>query len=694
MVSSKNRTRLQILLVISVLGLLFLSGATAYYTFFRGEDLKDIVESQWSKQVTISARRGNILDADGEVIAQSASTQGVLVRPKTVNNAIKNGRTDLDTLTGNLAVILEMDESVIRARVTDETRTEVYLKRHISDSEARKIESLAYPGIAVFIETKRYYPFNDSLSQIIGYTNVDGEGQTGIEKQFDRYLSGQNGKRTVETDANGNAIEGTEMLITDAVDGNDVIMTVSSAVQSVTQVAAKDCMEGTDADEVVAMVMDPATCDILSAVILPSMDLNNIVRDDPALLNELSRNKAFQQTYDVGQAYGIFLAAAGLDSGEVGTGDTFVCNGYDVIEGELVKCWRDPDKHGEEGLFEVLRDNCGMGYVKIADKVGKEKFYDHLKRFGFGSTTGIDGVAETGGTVTDPKYVTGIELSRLANGIGIKATPLQMCTSFCSLINGGRLMKPRIIKEIRSSSGETVRAYDSEYLGKAVSEETSEKMRTILKKNAREGNASLAQPEGYDIGGYTGVSVTGDGVCRWFLGFAPAEDPKIAVLFLINSEDPDIDYSGSAAAYYSAALIEKTLRYMKTEQTGAGENFIEVPDIAGLTFAEAEQRLENAGFRIGYRFRSRLLGQFPAAGTKLRRGSTVYAVTADSETTDRYGLVPDITGKKLFEAIKEMKRNNIYIRVEGEVGDGVISTQYPEAGTPVEKGMIITVTCN
>ncbi|MBR3843814.1 MAG: PASTA domain-containing protein [Christensenellaceae bacterium] len=693
MIRQINRNRLLILFLIAVLGLLFLGGVVAYYTLIRSDELQDTVESQWTREITVAAKRGNILDADGEVLAQSASTQSVLLRPGEID--------DPGEISRILAPILGMDEQAIYELASQE-KVEVWLKRHISSEQASKIASLNLEGVDFFIETKRYYPYNDSLSQVLGYTTIDGVGQTGLEKMFEKYLAGENGTILVQTDAYQNTIPGTEQVFSPASDGVNVITTVNSAIQSFTEAAAEECMTATGASSVIALAMNPENSDIYSMVMLPAMDLNNIDRSDIDRLNELSRNRAVADAYEPGSTFKIITTAAALDSGKITTESDFNCIGYSMVNGEKIKCWRSGRPHGEQDLAQALQNSCNPCFVSMAIDMGNGVFYDYIRRFGFGTNTGINIGTDGAGIVTDPKYVTNSDLARIGFGQSIAVTPLQLLNAVCAVVNGGELHQPRLVKELRTAEGTLVKSFDTVNRGRVISEDTSATMRKLLLSVVENGSGSRAQIPGYSVGGKTGTaqlygedgSIVQNKHISSFVGFAPADDPKIAVLFIVYEADVAVDFGSVVAAPYAKTILEKSLKYMGIPADKEDTQLVEVPDICGLSYEEAKNALESVGLKLEAMNEAKIQSQLPVAGTEVVRGSYVFAETDGEESSGGVeGKVPDIEGMNLFDAITECEKLGINLRLKGEVGGGEIIWQSVPEGTEVDFGMMIEVRC-
>ncbi len=671
-----NKKRLIVLFIIVSVLMIVLVGAIFNLTILRSEELQNIVESQWTRSVKVSAKRGNILGADGEVLAQSASTQSVLLKPGEIEDA--------GVIARLLAPILDMDEKYIYDLALQE-KSQVYLKRHITEEQVEKIRTVlnmnedgtesksTIKGVGFFIETKRYYPFSDSLSQIIGYTTIDGEGQTGLEKNYDKYLSGEDGMVLMQCDAYGNAISGTEQVYIEASDGLNVCTTIDTAIQSFAWSAAEECMEATNASGVVAIAMNPSNSDILAVAELPAMDLNNIDRSDISRLNELSRNRAFIDSYEPGSTFKIITTAAALDSGTKTTASEFDCIGYASVNSEKIKCWRSGNPHGHQDLKEALANSCNPCFVKMALDMGKAVFYDYIKRFGFGSNTGVESLSESAGIVTDPKYVTESDLARIGFGQSIAVTPLQLLNSVCAVINGGTLNQPRLVRSLEDAEGKTYKEFETVSKGRIISQETSATMRELLEYVVSSGSGSMAKISGYSVGGKTGTAqlygkdgkiVTGKHISS-FIGFAPADNPQIAVLFIVYEAQTEVDYGSVIAAPYAKTIIEKTMKYLGIKPEDSEGMMVSVPMIEGMKYEEAKALLEGYGLKLEAENQSKIIVQLPQEGTSVVKGSFVYAVTEETGDEIKEDELPSVIGKTVFEAVTIFEEYGVNLKVVG-----------------------------
>ena len=504
-------------------------------------ELQAKAESQWTRELAVTAQRGDILDANGEVLARSATSQSVLLRPNDID--------DPGEVAGILAPILEMDEQDIYDLASDKSRIEVWLKRHITTEQATAIEQANLDGVDFFSDTQRYYMYGEFASQVLGYTNADGEGQDGLEKEFEKYLAGYDGMMLAYVDANSRTIEGSEQMYIEPQDGLNVVTTLDARIQSFAETAAREAMEQNDAQGVVAIVMDPQDASILAMVNYPELDLNNIDRSDSEALAELSRNRAITDAYEPGSTFKILTTAAALDSGAATLDTHYTCTGAKLVDGEKISCWRIGNPHGDQDLTTAVENSCNPAFMEMALAMGTETFYEYMRNFGLGQPTGINFSTDGSGILMNEKYVRNTDLARIGFGQSVAVTPLQLATAVSAVINGGELYEPRLVSSLQDSEGNTVIEYEPELVRQVISEDTSAKMRSILESVVANGSGKNCQIEGYRVGGKTGTAqlydedgqiVEGKHISS-FIGFAPADDPQYLCLFIVYEPNVAVD---------------------------------------------------------------------------------------------------------------------------------------------------------
>lgn len=687
-----NKKRLTILFYVALLLMLVIAGRLAQLMFFNAEDLQDKAENQWTRELAVAPKRGSILDRNGEILATSATAESVLLHPKDI--------TDAGEVASLLAPILEMEEQKIFDLANDKTKVEVWLKRQITSEQAEQIRQLNLSGVDFFTDTKRYYPSGEFMSQVLGYTSSDGDGQEGLEKYYNKYLAGYAGSILAQVDANGRTIAGSEQTYIDPQPGLNLVLTTDAFIQSFLESAAREALEVNQAKSVCAIVMNPKNGDILGMVNYPEADLNNLDRSDLQALADLSRNTAIVDAYEPGSTFKIITTAAALDSGVVTTEDHFNCLGYKIVDGEKIKCWRSYNPHGDQTLAQAVENSCNPAFMEMALRMGTDKFYEYIYNFGFGSNTGVDYSADGAGIIRAAKYVKNVDLARIGFGQSIAVTPLQLSAAICATINGGYLYTPRLASHLQDDEGNIVKTFESQMVRQVISEETSTKMRTILEGVVANGGGKNGQIEGYRVGGKTGtaqmyengVIVQGKNISS-FVGFAPADDPQYMVLFIVREPGVPVTFGSVVAAPFAKEVLEKCLKYGGVEPTEPVEDLVETPDFVGKTTEEAAAAAQEAGLSLQTNGTGKIAAQSPAAGTKVKKGSEidVYGETQSDPASDE--KMPNLVGKTLAQAYDMLEEIGLEMEVDGDTGSGVIASQSQKEGTSVIYGEKVVVTC-
>ena len=658
-------------------------------------ELQAKAESQWTRELAVTAQRGDILDANGEVLARSATSQSVLLRPNDID--------DPGEVAGILAPILEMDEQDIYDLASDKSRIEVWLKRHITTEQATAIEQANLDGVDFFSDTQRYYMYGEFASQVLGYTNADGEGQDGLEKEFEKYLAGYDGMMLAYVDANSRTIEGSEQMYIEPQDGLNVVTTLDARIQSFAETAAREAMEQNDAQGVVAIVMDPQDASILAMVNYPELDLNNIDRSDSEALAELSRNRAITDAYEPGSTFKILTTAAALDSGAATLDTHYTCTGAKLVDGEKISCWRIGNPHGDQDLTTAVENSCNPAFMEMALAMGTETFYEYMRNFGLGQPTGINFSTDGSGILMNEKYVRNTDLARIGFGQSVAVTPLQLATAVSAVINGGELYEPRLVSSLQDSEGNTVIEYEPELVRQVISEDTSAKMRSILESVVANGSGKNCQIEGYRVGGKTGTAqlydedgqiVEGKHISS-FIGFAPADDPQYLCLFIVYEPNVAVDYGSVVAAPFAKDILEKCLKMagIPAQDTGDSET-VSVPNLIGMTEEQAQTAAEEAGLSINMTGSGKVAYQSPSEGAEVQKGSIIEVVGENTTAPDN--TVPNVVGKTFFDAYEALREAGLQMELQGtDSGDGTVATQEPAAGTEITPDLEkVVVTAN
>lgn len=678
-----------------------LSARLFYLQCIAAEDLQRRAQAQWTSESVIRPTRGMILDRNGAVLAQSATAYTVCASPRQIADAAAFARL--------LSPILDMEAGEIEEKVSDTSKGGVTIKRQVSREVAQQLKTMqaehdardsdALDGLYLEEESKRYYPMGAFAAQLIGLTTIDGVGQAGLESALDSYLSGKSGRVLEEIDGRGRELRYGAREYVPAVDGGTVRLTLDASIQSFCEQAAREAMLVNSAKAVRILAMDPRTGEILAMVNKPDYDLNDPPRDDVETLTERMRNRVVTDAYEPGSTFKILTSAAALDAGLVSVNEGFYCSGTTYVDGSRVRCWGDP--HGAETFAEALQNSCNPVFVELGLRLGVERFYEYLDAFGIGEETGVDIPGEASGIVISQSAVKRVDLARIAFGQSVAVTPIQLLTAACAVVNGGNLMRPYVVGEILDGNGEALMRAEPQCVGHPISEETSATMRDLLERVVSEGGGKNAAIPGYRVGGKTGTAqiyvdgvVSSDKHIGSFLGFAPADDPQIAVLVIVEEADVAVDYGSQTAAPFARDILEKALAYFgvapETDEEAPEE--VEVPDVSGQPLDEAGQALEAAGLEfVADGAEGAVVGQLPAAGARIQAGSLVMLYVDKRTVVEDNGKVqvPDVTGLSVLEANRLLRAYGLEMFVSG---GGLAVSQQPAAGEEVYPTAQITVT--
>lgn len=667
-----------------------------YRQIIMGEKYRNMALSQWTRDTSVAAERGEITDANGVILAQSGTTYKILVWPKIIKKA------ERARIATELSAILELDYESVLSKVSDAEKSEIVLKRKVEREIVDKILALKLGGgVGTGIDTKRYYPNGELFAQLLGFTTIDNVGQYGLEQKYDKYLAGEDGRAYSETDGRNNALAYGMNDTIAPVDGCDLVLTTNSAIQAFMEKALEEALEINKAKTAQGILMNCKTGEIIAISTQPDFDPNEPPRSDMSTLNSLSRNRIVADAYEPGSTFKILTLSAAVDSGAVNESTSFDCPGFYVVNGETIKCWKHGGHGSGQSLAKAAQNSCNPAFMRMALRMGKETFYDYLYAFGLGSSTGSGMASESSGIVTNEKYVNDNTLARIGFGQSVAVTPIQLATAVSAAVNGGNLLKPYIVKQIISQDGEVVLENSPTVVRRVISEESSQKVRAILESVVSEGSGKNAQIDGFRVGGKTGTaqkyedgSIADGKLIASFIGFAPADDPTYVCLILVDEPKVGTIFGSTVAAPFVKDVLEETLYYYGHKRE-TQKNMVQVPSVEGLSTQEAQKVLEEAGFEAVYQGFDAVIAQLPASGEKAVKGSQVLLYTAqtDAETNEDGELVkvPDVMGMTRLEASDTLKEYGLEILIDPIDQAGTAIRQSPEKDTEVEKGSKILV---
>lgn len=666
-------------------------GRLFYLQVVSGQALQRRAQSQWTSESAIQPTRGMILDRNGAVLAQSATAYAASASPRQVKDPAR--------FAALLSPVLDVEAAAIEKKVSDTGKGGVTLKRQLSRETAQQLKRMkaeyaargsdALDGLYLDEESKRYYPMGAFASQLIGLTTIDGTGQAGLEQSLDRYLSGKAGRVLSQIDGKGRSLGYGDSDYVPAVNGGSVTLTIDASIQSFAEQAAREALEVNNAKAVRVLVMDPATGEILAVVNKPDFDLNDPPRNDVKVLTERLRDRALTDAYEPGSTFKVITAASALDAGLVSVDEGFYCAGSVVVDGGKIRCWGKP--HGAETFAQALQNSCNPVFVEMGLRLGADRLYQYLDAFGIGHRTGVDIPGEADGIVIPKSAVKRVDIARIGFGQSVAVTPLQLLTAVCAAVNGGNLMRPYVIKRISDAEGNVLQAGERVVVGHPISGQTSATMRRLLEDVVAQGGGKNAHIPGYHVGGKTGTAqVYVDGVVSRerhigsFVGFAPADDPRIAVILIVDEADVPVDFGSVTAAPYAREILERALVYMgvapDTDEPPAQQ--VSVPDVTGMAVDEARALLEDAGLdSVLDGAGGTVTGQLPAAGADMSAGALVMLYVSGPAPSDEERVsVPDVTGMPVTEANRLLRAYGLELLAEGS---GLAVAQIPAAGEQV-----------
>lgn len=647
-----SRKRLVIVMVLACSLFLSLVFRIGYLQLIKGEWLSTKASEQQTREIPIEAKRGAIYDTNMKELAVSVTKYTVWCKPVEVKDAKKTSE--------ELAKILEEKYDDVYKKVSKKNMALVKVKRWIDDDIADKITKAGLSGIWVAEDNQRYYPYGNFASYVLGHTSSDSSGVAGIELKYDNVLKGTAGKLIVSTDAAGKEIpQGSEQYY-EPTTGNGLVLTVDEVIQHYCEKAAQKAYEENNASKVTIIAMDPKTGDVKAMVKKPDYDPNTPTKAIyPAyeeLLEECKndnekikaystmwRNTAVSDTYEPGSTFKLITSSSGLEEGVVKQDDKFTCSGSVMVEGKKIKCWRSYRPHGSETFKQGVQNSCNPVFVEVGRRLGVSKMYNYIDAFGLNKKTGIDLPGEAGSIMYNEKDVGPVELATISFGQSISVTPIQLITAVCSIVNDGNRMEPRLVKAYTDNKGNITKEVDPVQVKQVISKETSAQMREIMESVVTEGGGKIAYLPGYRLGGKTGTAqkvidgsyAQGHYVCS-FIGMAPADDPQIVVLAIVDEPTGVMQFGSTTAGPIIKEVMSNTLKYLGVEPEYTEEekaenvkNKVKVPDVRGLSIEDATKVLEESKLEanidndVDIKEGTIIKDMFPKPGVSVNEGSLI-----------------------------------------------------------------------
>lgn len=723
----RQRTAILILLIL-VLGFGAAVLRLTYLTTVQSSELQESAVDLQLADTTVSAKRGTIYDANGNVLAESASVWQVVMSP--VN--FKNDKQRQAAAKG-LSEIFDLEYN----DVLDDTKQQshyVVVKRRIESDEREKVLELidtlkkdySCSGVIQLLDDyKRYYPKNSLASSVIGFTGSDDQGLEGIEYEYDSYLSGTPGRIITAQNARGTDMPFRYEQNVESEDGNNVYLTIDETIQSICE---KYMQKGVEDNNVlnkgVCIAMDVNTGAILAMVTTDGYDLNNPyelsakdkkkIKSTPkkkqaeaesAALSNMWRNKAVADTYMPGSVFKMCVASAALEENLVNEKTSFTCTGSILVEGETIHC-SNISGHGTQNFVEVISNSCNPAFIQIGQMLGAGKFRQYYQGFGFSDKTGIDLPGEAEDSFWKEGKMGGVDLAVASFGQNFSITPIQMITACAAVSNGGYVVQPHVVSKITDSKGNVIKTVDKKVKRQVISDDTSKKMNEYLEYNTERQGAAAGYISGYKVAGKTGTtekkgvtkleSSFSEDYISSFCGYAPADDPQIAMLVFFDTPDGDAYYGSQVSSPVFINIMSEVLPYLdvKTSYTDEELGYVDASagDYTGVSVDEAKTAVEADGFTATVKGNgSTVISQIPTVSSGLQKGGSIVLYT-DSDSQSETVSVPSLIGLSPDEVNNVASAYGLNVSFSGATtSSGTSSSQNIEAGTSVSPGTVITV---
>lgn len=625
----KINSRMKVLLLIFVSLLLLIIIKVFYVQVFEYKKLYSLSKDLWSRDLPVEANRGLILDRNGVVLADNLTTTSLVLVP----NQIKDKK---DT-TNKLAQILNVSYDEMYKHVNKKTSIErVHPEgRRLSYEIADKISNLKLPGVYLVKESKRYYPYGNLLSHTLGYVGIDNQGLSGLELQYDKYLTGESGAIKYFSDAKGNKLNLSDVYL-EPQDGMNLQLTIDINIQKSIERELNNIVDMFEPDMALAIVMNPNTGEIYGMGSRPDYDPNNYQNYNQQVL---SRNLPIWATYEPGSTQKIITTSAAVEEKVVDLdNDLFYDSGSVKVDTAKIKCWK-AGGHGQQTFMEVLQNSCNPGFVKMGQLLGKDRLFSYLDKFGFGAKTGVDLSGEGKGIIFPLSKVGNVELATTAFGQGISVTPIQQVTAVSAVVNGGKLYQPYILKSIsEKETGNIIKKNSKKFIRQTISKETSNTMRRALENVVAKGGGKAAYIDGYRIGGKTGTAQkVENGVylvnnyIMSFMAVVPSNNPEAVLYLAIDNPKHTAMLSSYTTTPIARRIlldiiealdIKKQDSQIEKEKEWSDKTIYEVPNVVGMTKKEAKKALEN--FTVEYAGTGdKVVSQSPEAGTRVEEKTVV-----------------------------------------------------------------------
>ena len=603
-----------------------------YLQLFKGSWLQARAIDQWTRELPLNALRGDIVDTNGVTLATNYTTYDIYVRPSMVK--------DKNKVTEDLCSILGLEYEKVYFKVTDMFVSESLIKLQAKKDIVDKIKEQNLEGVVFSENNSRYYPYNDMLTQVLGFTTVDNVGQAGLEAYYNKYLTGVNGYILEESDVKGVKLDNTLTTYVPSISGLNIELTIDINIQRFAEGALAVLVEEQKPKKASAIVMNPNTGEIIAMATRPNFDLNNIPRTNVSELMETVKNINIVDVYEPGSTFKCVTMASAIELGFASLDNTFFDPGYRIVDNEKIKCWK-LTGHGFQTLSEGLCNSCNSVFVDLALRMGKDNVYKMFENFGIGECLGVDFLGESAGIVMNYDTSKTVDVARMGFGQAVAMTPLQLINSICSIVNGGTLYQPYFLKSMKDSKGTVVCENNSNKLGTTISKETSAIMRQMMIDVIEQYSGYYAFIPGYDVGGKTGTSqkylngkLSGEYIAS-FVGVFPGDNPDYVVLIVVDEPGGASYYGSIAATPYAKMIIENIIKYKGYKPVRPDEitdtdimQKVVMPSVIGMDIYKAQTVLEGVGLQVEIQGEGSLvIDQFPKENIEVIKNGIVMIET-------------------------------------------------------------------
>lgn len=615
-----------IAIIMSIVVIFFaLAGRVFYLQIINGKNLQVKAAEQWLRDLPLSSKRGEILDCNGVSLATTITTYDVYVRARNVNKP-----SELATTINKL---LGVKYETAYEKVTNKNFSEILIKMQVQEEIAKELTK--YDGVYLSQNVARVYPYNNLLTQVLGYCTIDNIGQAGIESYYDKYLKGIDGKSLTQTNAQGKEIENSLAYYIPSVAGSNIQTTIDVQIQSILERELAVAYEEHKALGVSGIILDAQNGGIVAMSCLPSFDLNNIPRDNIQALQQMTKNSTVVDVYEPGSTFKLITLAAALNENKTNINERFFCGGRCSVDGETIKCWKTTG-HGSLTLLDAFKNSCNCVFVNLALRIGVDKYYEYLKMFGLGEKTGVDIASESSGILMPKEQVRPVDLARIGFGHAIAVTQLQMASVYAK-ITTGKSPTPHLLNEIKTDS-KTLYQIKASSAKIELSDKTISTINMMLSNNVNS-EQNLTFVSGYDIGGKTGTAqkydengqIASGKYISSFIGTFPAANPKYIMVLCVNEPSNGVYYGGVVAKpigerIFTSIFETKAIRPTDETQVDNKPNII-MPNLVGMSLSDACAELKKLGLNVNFdKDGEFVIAQLPPKDTLLYLGEIVYLI--------------------------------------------------------------------